>query len=124
MKFLGRSRWELFFVGEFNVNFNSHLDQPRNFIAPALCIHAYTKQPEGKSTQICPMNFKVCWDEHGYYINLTSKLRKIRTKGLHDYKLLPGTKTVGCPWHCCESNELMTKVSERKETVLQVNCSS
>ena len=88
------------------------------------CIHAYTKQPEGKSTQICPMNFKVCWDEHGYYINLTSKLRKIRTKGLHDYKLLPGTKTVGCPWHCCESNELMTKVSERKETVLQVNCSS
>jgi len=36
MKFSGRSRWELDFVGEFNVNFNSHSDYPENFIAPVL----------------------------------------------------------------------------------------
>ena len=52
MKFPDRSRWELNFVSEFNVNFNSHLDLPRNFfMRQHLMMCTKTKQCKLKSVK-------------------------------------------------------------------------
>ena len=66
-----------------------------------------------KGSTKCPMNFTVCWDEYGYYINLISKLKRIQ-KGRaeyfngskrNDFKLERGTNSVGCQWHCCGNSK-------------------
>lgn len=54
-----------------------------------------------KGSTKCPMNFTVCWDEYGYYINLISKLKKIQKGRV----LERGTNSVGCQWHCCGNSK-------------------
>ena len=79
------------------------------------CAHAY-KNVQG-TKQSCPMSFTVCWDRYGYYINLMTKLKK-RRRDWNSFKILPGTNTTGCPWHCCGSHELLYRCNICNEVQL------
>ena len=73
MKFLGWSRWELKLTLNSLTKFNSHLDQPRNFIAPALNCCTTTQEKMKHFINLRTYTHPNPWKgkdqkEHSYYV--------------------------------------------------------